>query len=68
MKSEHPTVSKPSDGLPNPSQYSSLSVTESDVRCAVLSFPSGSAGGPDGLRPQHLRDLMMNPVMSFWAQ
>ena len=24
---------------------------------AVRSFPNGSAGGPDGLRPQHLRNL-----------
>src|SRR5260221_12269435 len=23
-----------------------------------LSFPAGSAGGPDGLRPQHLRELL----------
>lgn len=30
-------------------------VTEEDVRRA---FPSGSAGGPDGLRPQHLKDLI----------
>jgi len=59
LKSKQPTASKPCDGLPNPSQFSSLSVTESDVRRAVLSFPSGSAGGPDGLRPQHLRDLML---------
>ena len=24
---------------------------------AVFSFPAGSAGGPDGVRPQHLKDL-----------
>ena len=24
---------------------------------AIQSFPSGSAGGPDGLRPQHLNDM-----------
>jgi len=24
----------------------------------VLSFPPGSAGGPDGLRPQHIRDML----------
>ena len=27
------------------------------VFSAIRSFPNGSAGGPDGLRPQHLRDL-----------
>jgi len=38
-------------------------VDESEVRKAeaVLSFPAGSAGGPDGLRPQHIRDLLMCP-------
>ena len=25
---------------------------------AIRSFPSGSAGGPDRLRPQHLKDLL----------
>jgi len=35
-----------------------LSVDESDVRKAVLSFPAGSSGGHDGLRPQHLKDLV----------
>jgi len=34
-------------------------VNEAEVRRAVLSFPAGSAGGPDGLRPKHIRDMMM---------
>jgi len=34
-------------------------VDESEVRRAILSFPAGSAGGPDGLRPQHIRDMLM---------
>lgn len=34
-------------------------VDESEVRRAVLTFPAGSAGGPDYLRPQHIRDMMM---------
>ena len=24
---------------------------------SIISFPSGSSGGPDGLRPQHVKDL-----------
>ena len=32
--------------------------TANDVRAAILSFPHGSAAGPDGLRPQHLKDLL----------
>jgi len=26
---------------------------------AIHSFPNGSAGGPDGLRPQHLKDQLL---------
>ena len=28
------------------------------VQKSILSFPNGSIGGPDGLRPQHLKDLV----------
>ena len=34
-----------------------LVVSEGTVAHAIRSFPNGSAGGPDGLRPQHLLDL-----------
>ncbi len=30
---------------------------EEEVTRAIRSFPRGSAGGPDGIRPQHLLDL-----------
>ena len=33
-------------------------VTEADVLKAIRSFPAGSCGGPDGIRPQHLKDLV----------
>jgi len=26
----------------------------------VLTFPAGSAGGPDGLRPQHIRNMLLS--------
>ena len=29
-----------------------------EVARAIRSFPCGSAGGPDGLRPQHLKDMI----------
>ena len=44
--------------LPSPDHCRSLEVEESDVRKAIMSFPAGSAGGPDGLCPQHLRELI----------
>ncbi|XP_055341049.1 uncharacterized protein LOC129590060 [Paramacrobiotus metropolitanus] len=33
-------------------------VTTAEVISAVFSFPSGSAGGLDGLRPQHIKDML----------
>ncbi|KAJ0170830.1 hypothetical protein K1T71_013602 [Dendrolimus kikuchii] len=42
----------------NPNSQSALVVTTEDVRNAVGSFQSGSAGGLDGLTPQHLKDLI----------
>jgi len=36
----------------------SLQVGPAAVRAAITSFPNGSAGGPDGMRPQHLKDLL----------
>lgn len=35
-----------------------LQVTSDEVLRAVCSFPNGSAGGLDGLSPQHLKDLL----------
>ena len=35
-----------------------ISVVEGKVARAILSFPNGSAGGPDGLKPQHLKDMI----------
>ena len=35
-----------------------MTVSEGDVMEAIRSFPKGSAGGPDGLRPQHLQDMV----------
>ena len=34
-----------------------VSVSMENVANAIRSFPNGSAGGPDGLRPQHLKDM-----------
>jgi len=58
VKEKPPLASKTFDGLSPPSQFSSMSVIE-QVRLAMLSFPAGSAGGPDLFRPQHLRDLLL---------
>jgi hypothetical protein len=33
-------------------------ITQKEILVSVTSFPCGSAGGLDGLRPQHLKDLL----------
>ena len=37
---------------------SSLELQESDIAVAIKSFPAGSAAGLDGLRPQHVKDMI----------
>ena len=46
---------------PSVSDFSSISIAPGFVAQAILSFPAGSAGGPDGSRPQHLNDLLHAP-------
>jgi len=52
----------PADKRPPPQPQDSIThlrTTNAAVLTAVLSFPNGSAGGPDGFRPQHLKDLLL---------
>ena len=57
---KHPTDPHPDSlaGLPCPTTTTPFQVEQLDVEAAIRSFPSGSAGGPDGLRPQHLLELI----------
>jgi len=50
----------PNSSIPSPPDRSVplLTVSMEDVAQAIKSFPNGSAGGPDGLRPQHLKDMI----------
>ena len=57
LKEKHPSATQ----LPSKAtdiQTPCLTVDQTAVHRAVMSFPAGSAGGPDGLRPQHLKDLV----------
>jgi hypothetical protein len=56
----HPQASVDRNPSPDPSKFPAAQFTEEDVLAAIRSFPAGSAGGPDGVRPQHLRDLTSN--------
>jgi len=47
------------DRRPPPSSTGqSMQTSPLFVRAGVASFPNGSAGGPNGLRPQHIKDLV----------
>ena len=60
LRSKHPPPHPLSQIPPPPPEDSTPSTTISveAVAKAILSFPNGSAGGPDGLSPQHLKDLI----------
>ena len=63
----HPPA--PADRRPAPTtDKPPLQVFPAAVKKAIQSFPNGSAAGPDGLRPQHLKDLLVganddNPLL-----
>ena len=61
LKSKHPPPAAdrrlPCDPADNP-RFEPLQVSSDDVVRALRSFPFGSAGGPDGLSPQHIADLV----------
>lgn len=42
----------------SPDNVAAIQVTESEVMKSIRSFPAGSSGGPDGVRPQHILDLV----------
>ena len=58
LQLKHPPATLSPGTLPPPQPDCYLQVVESDVRKALISFPAGSSGGPDGVRPQHLKDLV----------
>ena len=59
LRQKHPESHTDCSISPAPdAELFSLNFTEEDVKRAIISFPAGSAGGPDGLRPQYLKDLI----------
>ena len=59
MLSKHPQTGAPS--LPPGPVPPSVKINESIILKAVRSFPNGSAPGPSGLRPSHLREAIECP-------
>jgi hypothetical protein len=58
LKEKHPAKTHIRAIAADPSEVSNLQVEEKVVLKAIRSFPAGSAGGPDGFRPQHLLELI----------
>jgi len=58
LREKHPPSSLGGVTLSSPDQTVALITSEDNVKKAILSFPAGSAGGPDGLSPQHLKSLL----------
>ena len=59
LRDKHPPQHTLSLIPPQQNNTICVNVSSSDVVNAIRSFPAGSAGGPDGLRPQHLKDLLL---------
>lgn len=55
--SKHPAVSLSTQLPTPPSSETPLHIDEEATLQAIRSFPNGSAGGLDGITPQHLKDL-----------
>ena len=58
LKEKHPPPHPYSEVLPQPINSVPLEISTPTILSAIQSFPAGSAAGPDGLRPQHLKDLL----------
>ena len=56
LLSKHPQRAK--FAAPNPENSDSFFVTDFDLDKAILSFPNGSAAGPDKIVPQIFKDLV----------
>ena len=59
LRDKHPAAHPDTDIPPASitSQLTPLHVSAEEVDKAIRSFPCASAAGPDGLRPQHLKDM-----------
>src|SRR6218665_1069960 len=57
LRLKHPSPPVDHQLPPPPPLAIHLQVTEAEVTSRVRTFPAGSSGGPDGLRPQHINEL-----------
>ena len=60
LRAKHPLACAGRRPFP-PKLGTSLCVPQSAVLQAIKSFPNGSSGGLDSLRPQHIKDMVCGP-------
>ena len=58
LQAKHPQANPNRGSIAFPIDFAPLRISEADVKTAMSSFPAGSAGGPDGLRPNHMSQLL----------
>jgi hypothetical protein len=58
LQDRHPAPPADRRPAPDPNGYSAIQVTEKEVMHVIRTFPPGSSAGPDGIRPQHILDLV----------
>ena len=58
LTERHPLAAGDMQRLEDPALTTALQVSDKEVSKAILSFPAGSSGGLDDLRPKHLIDLI----------
>ena len=64
LQLKYPSAHPDTSILSPPEEPPDIPVSEEEILGAIKSFPNGSAGGPDGLRPQHLKDLIHSPKIN----
>jgi len=55
---KHPAPPLDRGSVPDPQPTVAVEMTEEEVIHTVCSFPPGSEGGPDGVRPQHILEMI----------
>jgi len=58
LQERHPAAPANRSPPPDPNNMTAIQMTEAEVQKVIRSFPAGSSGGPDGIRPQHVLDLI----------
>ena len=58
LKERHPAAANDRVHYKDPLGTSALLVSDKEILKAIRSFPAGSSGGPESLRPKHIIDLV----------